>query len=148
MQRKISTRTIGNQNFQPSFEQRFWEKVKKTSKCWIWTGAKDGFGYGIIAIGGGLKLNIRTHRAVWFLTNGYIPIGMCVLHHCDNPPCVNPNHLFIGSNRDNVLDAVKKGRHHYAPIGNLYAKKLDHESAKTIQKLYDSGGFTHGGLSQ
>jgi hypothetical protein len=81
----------------------FWNRVEKTDGCWLWTRAKDRRGYGIFLAG-------KAHRFAWTLANGSIPDGLCVLHHCDNPSCVNPSHLFLGSQMDNVADKVKKGR--------------------------------------
>lgn len=90
-------------------EERFWSKVNKTDKCWVWTGSKRPNGYGAIKINGKVE---STHRVAWELTNGPIASGSCVLHKCDNRPCVNPEHLFLGSYSDNTKDAFKKGRAH------------------------------------
>jgi hypothetical protein len=77
--------------------------------CHIWRGAKSLGGYG-----GGRVINgrrVEAHRLAWIDTHGPIPDGMCVLHHCDVPPCVNPDHLFLGTHADNAADKVAKGRH-------------------------------------
>ena len=87
----------------------FWRKVNKNGPngCWVWTAATKQAGYGMI----GFKTKLcLAHRLSWELHNGPIPNGLCVLHKCDNPPCVNPNHLFLGSRKDNNLDKIKKGR--------------------------------------
>ena len=91
-------------------KERFFEKVKKTNSCWIWTGAKSGpkNNYGQIFHGG---KKIKAHRLSWQIHEGPIPEGMCVLHKCDNSSCVNPSHLFVGTKSDNMKDMVKKGRH-------------------------------------
>ena len=78
------------------------------SGCHLWIGATTGGGYGHTRIGG---KNMRAHRAVWELTHGPIPDGLWVLHRCDNPACVNPLHLFLGTHIDNMRDVVSKGRH-------------------------------------
>lgn len=86
---------------------RFWQYVDKTDYCWIWKGCLHHTGYGIIRIN---YQNVQAHRASWELHNGEIPEGLWVLHHCDNPPCVNPEHLFLGTNVDNMRDKLQKGR--------------------------------------
>lgn len=86
---------------------RFWEYVIKSDACWIWNGYKNQRGYGYIKVIGKF---IQTHRMSWVMHYGDIPEGLCVLHKCDNPSCVRPDHLFIGTFHDNTLDAMKKGR--------------------------------------
>lgn len=91
-------------------EQRFWAKVKKTDYCWIWQGkATCGKSrkYGQFSI---KNKSVEVHRFSWQLANGPIPKGMNILHKCDNPICVNPDHLFIGTNLDNIKDKMAKGR--------------------------------------
>jgi hypothetical protein len=78
-----------------------------TDACWIWTGSRHKFGYGYIRHEGRTLL---AHRVSWQLSKGEIPSGLCVLHRCDNPPCVNPAHLFTGDHADNAADKVSKGR--------------------------------------
>lgn len=76
--------------------------------CWLWTGTANERGYGRVYSGGRMWV---AHRLSWTQANGPIPSGMFVCHKCDTPACVNPDHLFLGSPRDNVLDMVAKGRH-------------------------------------
>ena len=82
---------------------RFWEKVEITPHCWEWTASKRHH-YGQFDT----KL---AHRIAWELVFKYIPEGMQVLHSCDNPGCVRPSHLFLGTQKDNMVDMMKKGRH-------------------------------------
>jgi hypothetical protein len=89
---------------------RLWSQVVVTDAgCWEWTGARSRRGYGSIGLGIGARV-IRAHRAAWLLAHIVIPDGMQVLHSCDNPPCVNPSHLFLGTHQDNMDDKVRKGR--------------------------------------
>lgn len=78
-------------------------RIDKSGECHLWTGAKHPFGYGQAAT----KL---AHRLTWENTNGPIPKGLCVLHKCDNPPCCNPEHLFLGTKGDNARDCAAKER--------------------------------------
>ena len=96
----------------PTTEERFWTKVKKTDGCWNWIGTKNATGYGIIGING---KNHLAHRYSYKLHIGKIPIGMSILHHCDVPACVNPAHIFIGTQADNMADMAQKGRANGGP---------------------------------
>jgi hypothetical protein len=89
-------------------EQRLWAKTDKTGDCWLWTAHRNRQGYGTLRV---QKRTRMAHRVAWELENGPIPSGLQVCHRCDNPPCVNPAHLFLGTSQDNKLDSVAKGRH-------------------------------------
>ena len=92
-----------------SIEERLWKKVIKTDSCWIFNGATNGRRYGII-FNKDTKKPVRVHRISWEIHFGSIPIGMYVCHKCDNPLCVNPKHLFLGTQLDNMRDMIAKGR--------------------------------------
>jgi len=91
---------------QQPLAERFWAKVCKSEHCWLWQGPTDGR-YGEIWYNGA---KCRAHRITWELVNGPIPEGLLVCHTCDTPSCVRPDHLFLGTMSDNILDASRKGR--------------------------------------
>lgn len=90
--------------------ERFWRMVspRPSAGCWEWTGGKDTNGYGRTWNG---TRSEGTHRLAWQFTYGEIPKGFFICHHCDNPPCCNPRHLFLGTAQDNMQDAWHKGRY-------------------------------------
>jgi hypothetical protein len=88
-------------------QERFWKYVVKTDGCWKWVGSKDSNGYGRLNVDGAPEL---APRLSWMIHYGDIPEGKCVCHKCDNPSCTNPEHLFVGSYKDNTADMWNKGR--------------------------------------
>jgi hypothetical protein len=98
--------------------ERLWSRVdiRGPNDCWEWKGKCSAGGYGRIRIGGGGSPESAASRVAWIITNGDIPEGLFVCHRCDNPPCCNPAHLFLGTAQDNVADMVAKGRNHKRPI--------------------------------
>lgn len=121
-----------------SLEIRFWERVSKTDSCWIWMASCTNDGYGTIKKGG---KHVLTHRLSWHMAYGPIPDGLSVLHSCDNPPCVNPDHLFLGTQKDNMRDMINKGR--YVGKGNTI---LTDAQVREIRKRYAQGGITYAKL--
>jgi hypothetical protein len=88
-------------------QTRFWSKITKTESCWLWKNPSHPFGYGRFKFNNKIQL---AHRVSYKLYNRDITSSECVLHKCDNPGCVNPDHLFLGSRKDNALDRTMKGR--------------------------------------
>lgn len=120
------------------FADSFWKRVDKSGDCWTWTGACTSAGYGILTRH---RKNIYAHRVSYELINGPIPEGLCVLHHCDHPSCVHPEHLFLGTISDNNRDMAAKHR------SNSGAKsgeqnplaKLSEDDVRLMRQLYQPG---------
>lgn len=87
--------------------ERFWKHTKITDGCWEWLSTKNKQGYGRIQI---QNERVFAHRLSWYIHTGENPGDLCVLHRCDNPSCVNPKHLFLGTRKDNAYDMISKGR--------------------------------------
>lgn len=148
MQTKNTPKPVELQRFTPTIQKRFWEKVKKTAECWLWIGVKMPTGYGRLNVGrkqDGWRL---AHRISWTIANGEIPAGKCVLHRCDNPRCVNPNHLFLGTQRDNVSDMHTKGRASGGSFPrNQFARKLTDYETDQIRRLVLNHGMKYSTLA-
>lgn len=118
-------------------EERFWKHVQRGDKdeCWEWMASRDHDGYGKLSTHNATW--IRAHRFSYELHNGPIPNGLEVLHRCDNPPCVNPTHLFLGTTSDNMNDKVAKGRQ---PRGHeIGVAKLTESDVVRVRELKAQG---------
>lgn len=129
---------------------RFWAKADKSEDCWYWTASRSRKGYGSFRFYGKTS---QAHRVAWILTKGNIPDGLCVLHRCDTPSCVNPRHLFLGTFSDNTADMISKNRHgcghgsilHTARVSRgekHFRAKLTEADVRDICKKYASGNTT------
>jgi hypothetical protein len=135
---------------QRKLEDKLVERTKKKEGgCWEWTGCRNRCGYGLIGhVVKGKKKVLLAHRVAFAFYVGEIPEKMCVCHTCDNPSCVNPEHLWLGTHAENMRDKSLKGR-----LGGLKGEKhprakLSRELVKEIRFLYATGEFSHNGLAE
>ncbi len=136
----IQTKACDLKLTRPTAEERFWRKVKKgqNHECWNWLGCYNNSGYGQVRID---RKSILVHRFSWEIHKGKIPDEMCVLHKCDNPFCVNPNHLFLGTNQDNINDKMNKNRQPDLKGEKNGNSKLTLDQVKHIKQLCYEGKF-------
>lgn len=141
-------RFCGTESFSRIAHQRycsltcaFWSGVHKGAACWLWTKGLMSTGYGYIDF---QRARHFTHRLVWELINGPIPNGLFVLHKCDNPACVNPKHLFLGTQKDNRQDCVTKLHHSFGSRhgmsklseNNVLSIRASSKSAQDLAKRF------------
>ena len=121
--------------------RRFISKVDigEPNACWLWTACVGSTGYGHIGIAG---KTVTAHRVAWTLWRGPIPGGLLVLHSCDVPLCMNPRHLWLGTDADNSADMVAKGRQSAARGEECHLAKLTADEVLEIYQRYHAGGVT------
>lgn len=132
-------------------EAAFWPHVARGDGCWEWTAGRSGTGYGALSIRlpggtpGKLRwLQLKPHRVSWELHNGPIPDGLLVCHRCDNPPCVRPDHLFLGTHADNMRDmAMKKRAGGFRPGKAHPRAKMSDEIVRAVRYLVAFGHSHH-----
>lgn len=116
-------------------EDRFWEKVEKSSGCWLWVGSRQGYGHGCFLLHHGHST--QSHRVAWMLSNKrMIPDGGHILHKCDNPPCVNPDHLYLGDHAQNMRDKAERGRAHSTAGEKNGMAVLTADDVARVRSLY------------
>lgn len=119
-------------------EDRFWVKVDRSGSCWLWKAGRRGDGYGAFQVES--KKQVSAHRYSYALHHGEIPKGMVVMHSCDQPLCVNPAHLKLGTNRENAVDSARKARR---PRGSWnHQAKLTEGQVLDIRAQYAAGGVS------
>lgn len=131
-------------NYTPADEKRFWSHVDKSPRedgCWLWTAYRDKDGYGQTTLN---RVNTRSHRASYLFANGAFDFKLEVLHKCDNPQCVNPEHLFLGTQQNNMDDMFSKGRANKSRGESHVNHVLTDAQVIEIVRLYAQGGvFQH-----
>lgn len=124
--------------------ERFWPRVNKTDSCWLWTGSKNNKGYGVIGRGGNNGGMMYVHRLSFSIANpGANMAGMAVMHKCDMPPCVNPDHLSLGTLADNHRDMWLKGRMNPPKGENSPKAKLTESQVMEIRRRFRPTVFSN-----
>jgi len=131
---------LTNREYDAQRWRAFQQNFECTNGCWNWTGTKTQLGYGIFSWRVGKRhVLFRAHRLMWSKTFGGIPKGVCVLHQCDNRGCVNPDHLCLGTQLDNIQDRVRKGRNAFAIGAANNNAKLTENQVRSILQSKESG---------
>lgn len=133
--RCASNAMIGRRS-KETLESKFWKRVQISESCWLWTGKKLAK-YGYLSVRD--ERSVKAHRFSYELHYGPIPDGLLVCHHCDNPPCVRPDHLFLGTQADNNRDKMIKGRHRAAHSETHHSAKLTNTQVQEIRILSANG---------
>jgi len=134
--------------------------IEEETGCWLWNSSKHKFGYGLLRVGPSEKekKTKTAHRLSWEIYKGEIPEGAQILHRCDVPACVNPEHLFLGTQQDNMQDMYEKKRNGYqgspgernpkAKLTEAKVREIKHllKAGKDLQTIADTYGVTHGAV--
>jgi len=134
-----------------SLETKLFKNALVTEGCWLWLGTKNALGYGIIS-NGRKGEKVRAHRACYELVHGKIPDGLVACHKCDNPSCVNPGHIFLGTKKENTADMWAKGRG-FTPFKTMLERahhncKMLDVDVVTCRQMHETGNYTTKQLSQ
>lgn len=128
-------RSIERESYDEDMKLKLHGKIQNANGCWEWKGFRLKTGYGKFSY---KRKSYLAHRISWYLFNGPIPDYLCVCHKCDNPPCINPEHLFLGTQVDNIQDMIKKNRRDFKGENAPY-RKLSSNQVLKIRELIQNG---------